>query len=427
MKSTLILILLCITSSLSLYGEITIEQCVQKAIANYPVIKKYSLLTTAGKIELSDINRSWLPSISVFSQVTAQNTVPSFPDALTDMIDKMGQQISGLGKVQYKAGIDVAQTIWDGGTSRVRSEISIAHEKVRLAKLDVEMYQVRQRVENLYFAILLTEQQIAQSRITYNLLNENLGKLRSMLHNGTAMQSDLDMMEAQALSVNQNILQAQSAELGYRKALGILVGEELGNESLAIPHVDMPADYKSNRPELRLFERQGEYNEIAERLANTSLMPRVGLFAQGYYGYPGLNYFQSMMNREMSVNILAGLKISWNIDSFYTRKNTTKRTAINAAEIAVDREIFLFNSHIQSVSQIQTIESIRNLMKDDSRILTLRANVRKAAESQLANGMIDITALLTKISDENNAILTAKYHEILLLQEIYKLKYTLGQ
>ena len=156
-------------------------------------------------------------------------------------------------------------------------------------------------------------------------------------------------------------------------------------------------------------------------------MPKIGLFAQAYYGYPGFDYFRSMINRELSFNIMAGIKVSWNIDSFYTRGNTSRKTALKADEIEVARDLFLFNTRMKSASQMAAIEGLRKVMADDSRIVALRANVRKAAESQLDNGVIDTTALLSKISDENMARLTARFHEIQLLQEIYKLKYTLDR
>ncbi|MDE6769872.1 MAG: TolC family protein, partial [Muribaculaceae bacterium] len=160
---------------------------------------------------------------------------------------------------------------------------------------------------------------------------------------------------------------------------------------------------------------------------DTSLMPRIGFFAQAYYGYPGFDYFKSMINRDLSFNILAGVKVSWNIDSFYTKKNSTRRTLVNAETISADREIFLFNTDMQTASQRVAIEGIRKVMKDDAKIIELRGNVRKAAESQLENGVIDATTLLTKISDENIARLTAQLHKIQLLQEIYKLKYILNR
>lgn len=427
MKARLLITLLALLSTALANAEVTLEQCVAKASANYPLIKKYNLTEATCDIDLSDINKGWLPKIGVYGQSTAQNIVPTFPDALAGVLHNMGQDMKGLSKLQYKIGVDVTQTIWDGGASKVRRELVRSQENVQNAALDVELYQIRQRVENLYFAILLTDEQIAQSHITYDLLCSNLDKLHSMLRNGTAMQADVDMVEAQALTVNQNIVQAQSASDSYRKALSIFIGEDLGNEKLTLPSAEMPVDTVTSRPELALFSRRLEYNQALNRLSDTSLMPRVGFFAQAYYGYPGFNYFESMMNRNLSFNILAGVKVSWNIDSFYTKKNNNRRTAINSAEIETDRDVFFFNTQVLSTSQIENINGIRRMMEDDGRIIALRTNVRKAAESQLANGVIDITALLSKISDENAAMLASKYHEILLLQEIYKLKYTLDQ
>lgn len=427
MRQTFITFLLCVISFIPIHAEITIEWCVEKAMAHYPVIKKYYLTRVLTDIELSDINKSWLPRIGLYGQLTAQNSVPSFPESLNEILDKMGRNIKGMDKVQYKAGAELSQTVWDGGTSSARREVARKQEAVQEASLNVELYQVRQKVENLYFALLLTEEQTTQASATHSLLLENLEKLRSMLRNGTAMQADVDMVEAQTLELEQSISLAQSAIKGYRTALGIFTGENLKNERLAMPSAEIPLTTESNRPELKLFDRQLEANRATDRLADTSLTPRVGLFTQAYYGYPGFNYFRSMTNRKLSFNLLAGVKVSWNIDAFYTRKNNSLRTSLKAENIAADREIFLFNSNVQSTSQTEAINGLREVIKADDRIVNLRSNVRKATESQLENGVIDTNALLTKINDENLARLTARYHKIQLLQEIYKLKYTLDR
>lgn len=427
MKHAITVFILSLFSSASLHAGVTLEECVGKAQANYPLIRKYALLEATRDIDLSDINKGWLPRIGISGQMTVQNDVPSFPKSLSGVLEQMGQSVKGLGKMQYKAGVDLSQTIWDGGASRHRRELVRAQEAVEKDALDVELYAVRQRVENIYFAILLTEEQIAQNRITYNTLMSNLEKLRSMLLNGVAMQSDLDMVEAQALTVSQGIAQASSAAGGYRKVLELFTGESIGDGELVRPETEIPEDRESGRPELSLFGSRLSANNAADRLADSALMPKIGFFAQAYYGYPGFNYFESMINRDLSFNILAGIKVSWNIDSFYTRRDRSRKTSVTAENIMADRETFLFNSDMLTASQLKAIEGLRTVMKDDDRIISLRANVRKAAESQLENGIIDATALLAKISDENIARLTAKMHEIQLLQEIYKLKYTLNR
>lgn len=427
MKRVVIILLSGLLFSLTLSAEVTIEECVEKAFANYPIVKKYDLMAATKDIDLNEVNKSWLPRIGAYGQITGQNVVPSFPATLAGVLDRMGHDMKGIGKIQYKVGVDVAQTVWDGGASSARRKLIRAQEEVSQAGLEVELYAVRERVENLYFAILLIGEHIKQNRITYNLLLSNKDKLQSMLANGVAMQCDVDMVEAQALAVRQTIAQARTSLDGYIKMLELFIGEDLEGEDFAVPVAEIPVLSESNRPELRLFDSEESVNRASERLANVGLMPTVGLFAQAYYGYPGINYFQSMMNRDMSFNILAGVKISWNIDSFYTKKNRLQKTDVNTGNIAVDRELFQFNTRMQSTSQMEAINGLREVIKDDARIVSLRTNVRRAAESQLDNGVIDATTLLSKISDENMAALNAHLHEIQLLQEIYKLKYILDR
>lgn len=422
-----LIFLISIICPLILRSQLTIEECVDKAVANYPVIARYSLLERTQDIQLADINTSWYPRVGVYGQATLQNSVPSYPEVLSDMMTQMGQNVTGLGKFQYKGGVEVTQTIWDGGMSSARRETTRSQTAVKRASIDVELYNVRDRVENLYFAILLMEEQIARARVTHDVLISNLEKLESMRRNGTATQADCDKVEARALTLARDISSADHAVKGYRNMLSLFIGEDVTASHLVIPTVQSIPSGESLRPELTLFNSRIAANNATDRLSRIDMMPKVGAFVQAYYGYPGMNYFKSMMTRNPSFNLLAGVKISWNIDSFYTRKNTSRQLELNNLEVMNQRDVFLFNSSLQTSEISSTIEGLRDVMKEDERIIRLQENVRRAAESQLENGVIDTSALLTVIADESEAQLTAKYHEIRLIQEIYKLKYTLNK
>lgn len=423
----LLAILLTLSVSLGLAAQVTIEQCVNLAQENYPLIKKYDLLNSLNEINLSDINKSWLPQISVYAQGNVQNATPSFPDRLSGMLKQMGTDISGLNEWQYKIGADLNQTIWDGGSSKARREIERTQHAEKQAALDVQLYAVKERVESLFFGILLIDEQAKQIKASIDLLQDNLQKLRSMLKNGIAMQCDADMVEAQYLATSQQLIQARSMAESYRRLLEIYIGESLAGRELIMPDAVIPGDLVPNRPEQKLFNAQLLANDALRNNITSSIMPQIGLFAQAYYGYPGYDYFENMMNRNPSFNILAGVKISWNIGAFYTKKNSNQKLKLAAGEISADRETFLFNTSLETQSQVDNINELKAVIKEDGRIVELRANVRRAAESQLDNGTIDATALLTKITDEKQARLNAAYHEIQLLQSIYKLKHTVNK
>ena len=418
---------LLLLATCHLSAQVTLEECVKLAQDNYPLIRKYDLLNQTKAVNLSDINKSWLPQINVYGQGTVQNETPTFPESLAGLISQTGMSISGLNEWQYKIGADINQNIWDGGVSKTERKIERAEDTERRTALDVRLYAIRERVENLYFGILLIEEQAEQTRNMQTLLQSNLDKLRTMFENGTAMQSDVDMVEAQYLSTSQQLIQAESTAKSYRKVLEIFTGESLAGQELVKPDASIPQDLLPARPELRYFEAQLQTNEARNASITASTMPKIGLFAQTYYGYPGFDYFESMMNRDLSFNMLAGVKVSWNIGAFYTKKNNRRKLRLSSDNIAVERDEFLFNTNMQTRSQLDHIDELRAVMKENDRIVELRTNVRKAAESQLDNGVIDATALLAKLTDEKQARLTASYHEIQLLQSIYQLKYTLNK
>ena len=418
---------LSLFTGVHLSAQITVEECVKLAQENYPLIRKYDLLGQTKEVNLSDINKRWLPQINVYGQGTVQNETPVFPESLAGIISQTGTSVSGLSEWQYKVGADISQNIWDGGVSKTERKIERAEDAERQAALDVQLYAIRERVEDLYFGILLIEEQAEQTRNMQTLLQSNLDKLQTMFENGTAMQSDVDMVEAQYLSTAQQLIQAESTAKSYRKVLEIFTGKSLVGQELVKPDTSIPQDLMPDRPELRHFEAQLQTNEARNASITASTMPKIGLFAQAYYGYPGFDYFKSMMNRDLSFNILAGVKVSWNIGAFYTKKNNRQKLRLYADNIAVERDVFLFNTNMQTRLQLDHIDELKAIMKENDRIVELRTNVRKAAESQLDNGVIDATDLLIRLTDEKQARLNASYQEIQLIQSIYQLKYTLNK
>ena len=164
-----------------------------------------------------------------------------------------------------------------------------------------------------------------------------------------------------------------------------------------------------------------------EKSVVSSVMPRFSAFAQGYYGYPGLDMFKGMMSSDWTLNGIVGVRMSWNIGAFWTKKNTLQSLRTARGQVEVQRDIFLFNTQLRTTQEEGEIARLRDAVADDERIAELRRSVRMAAESQLENGVIDTTDLLRKITDETTAVLNKNTHEIELLQAAYKLKHTLNQ
>ena len=417
----------CLLAGLSAGAQVTLDECRRLAREHYPEIRQYDLVRRTEEYTLSNARRAWLPQLSFAAQATWQTEVPSFPNALAGMLVQQGIDMPGMNKDQYKAALELNQTLWDGGKSEADKRIARAEAAEQARSADVDLYALQGRVDNLFFSILLLDERIAQTRLTLDLLRSNLEKVRALQRNGVAMQSDADAVEAELLTVNQQLTQVTASRDSYRRMLEIFTGRPLDGERLERPDTSEPRSMESSRPELALFDATADKLTAQERLVKAATCPRFGLFAQGYYGYPGMDYFQSMMSPDWSWNAMAGVKMSWNFGAYYTRKNSLAKLRTAKEQVEVQREIFLFNTRLQTAEESGDIARLRKALADDDRIVALRRSVREAAESKLRNGVIDTDDLLRKITDEAAAATARSAREIELLKTIYELKHTINR
>lgn len=405
----------------------SLDECRHLAREHYPEIRQYDLIAQTEQYNLSNAARAWIPQVTLSGQATYQSATPTYPEAFNTILQANGIEMAGISRDQYKIAVDVSQHIWDGGKSKADKAIAEAETEEQRSRVDVSLYDLQSRVDNLYFGILLLDERKAQTEALIEVLASNLARLQTYYRNGVAMQADVDAVEAELLTARQSLGQVESSRASYRRMLEIFIGQPLAAENLERPAMRELQSRTSARPELALFEAQESKLEAQRKAINASLMPRFSAFAQGYYGYPGLDMFKSMVSSAWTPNAIVGVRMSWNIGAFYTKRNNLEK--LNAAEkqIAVQRDVFLFNTQMQTTQDDGEIARLRQAITDDSRIVELRRRVRMAAESQLKNGVIDATDLLRKISDETAAALARSTHEIELLQATYRLKTTLNQ
>ena len=400
----------------------TLEECQQAAEKNYPIIKQYGLIVQTTELTVKNIQKGWLPQITASAQATYQSDVVSWPENMQRMYQQMGLDMKGLTKDQYKIGVDFQQIIYDGGAIGSQRSIARQEGKVQEAQTEANLYQVRKRVNEMYFSLLLLDEQIRLNDDVKALLLSSEKKLAAMVKGGTAATSDFDNVKAERLSVAQQNESLKSQRQMLQRMLSVFCGIEVSNpEKPAAVETSASA---SNRPEIRLFDNQLKLAEVQEKALNTKLRPTLGLYAQGYYGYPGLNMFEDMISRKWSLNGIVGIKLSWNVGALYTHKNDKAKLKAQRELIENAREVFLFNNNMEQIQQTENVSRYRTMMQGDDEIIALRTNVRKAAESKLAHGIIDVNSLLREINNENAAKTQQAIHEIDMLKEMYNLKYT---
>ena len=400
----------------------TLEECQLAAERNYPMIKQYNLISQTTQLTVKNIQKGWLPQIAIAAQATYQSDVTSWPESMKATFQQLGVNMKGLSKDQYKIGIDLQQTIYDGGTISSQRSIARQEEKVQKAQVETNLYQVRKRVNEMYFSLLLLNEQILLNNDVKALLLSSEKKLASMLKGGTIATSDFENIKAERLSVEQQNESLKSQQQMLQHLLSTFCGIKVSN-------VQKPAPFKTTistnkQPEMQLFDNQLQLSSIKEKALNSQVRPKLGIFAQGFYGYPGLNMFEDMMNRKWSLNGIIGVKLSWNVGALYSLKNDKAKLRLQREMTENAREIFLFNNQLEEIQQNENIKRYHTMKQTDDEIIMLRTNIRKAAESKLSHGIIDINNLLREINNENAAKIQQTIHDIEMLKEMYNLKYT---
>ena len=420
MKTKIISFLFLFINSVPCIAQLSIEDCYQKAQANYPLIKQYDLIEKTKEYNLANASKGYLPQIAFSAQATYQSDVTQLPFDPAQ-ISFLGITIPTVSKDQYKASIDISQTLWDGGAIKSQKETFRTQAEVEQKNIEVSTYAINERINQLYFGILLVDAQHKQNKLLQTELQRNCDQVSSYIKNEVANPSDLDALRVDLLKAQQNETQLVYTKKAYIAMLSQLIGEKINEQTQFIkPKAIRPTTLRNNRPELMLFDAQIRNLDAQNNLITAGLTPKLGLFITGGYGRPGLD----MLENEFKPYYMAGVKLSWNIGGFYTQKNERKKISTNIRSIETQRETFLFNTALDITQRNVAIDKYFDQLKYDDEIIALRTSVKKASEAKMANGTLSGTELTRDIHAEQAAIQDKIQHEIELLMAIYNLKYT---
>lgn len=419
---TAILSALMIFPGLKVYGQppenLTITEVYRLARNYYPLTKQRDLITKAEDYSVSNAAKGYLPTLSINGQATYQSTVTTFPFS----IPIKGFVIPVYSKDQYKAYSEIDQVIYDGGVIKNQKETVKATEVLQQQSLEVELYALYDRVNQLFFGVLLINEQLKQNNLLKQDIQNGIDKAKALVANGMAYRSSVDELSAQLLQTDQSRIGLAATKKAYLAMLGLFINRTL-DDNTAIQKPEEPAFADAiKRPELLSYEDQKKIDDLKEHLLKTELRPKFGFFAQGGYGRPGLN----PLSNNFQWYYIGGLKLSWSMGSLYTLKNRRKLLDIDRQGLDIQKETFLFNTRLIQKQQIADIEKYTELFQKDNAIISLRESVKKASEAQLENGVLSAHDYITEVNAEDQARQNLIMHEVELLQEQYSYQNTTG-
>jgi len=397
----------------ALYGQkvdtLSIEKAYTLASKNYPLIKQRDLITKTTDFTLSNAAKDYLPSFSVKAQATYQSGVTDFP------FNVPGIHIPQFNKDQYKMYAEADQIIYDGGVIKNKKESAIANEALEQQNLEVQLYDLYERVSQLFFGALLMEEQLNQNHLLQKDIQNGIEKAKAFVANGVAYRSSVDELSAQLLQAQQSHVEMSATKKAYLEMLKLFTGLEQDTVLALEKPVEPSLKEKINRPELQAFEFQKKIYDLRANLLKDQIKPRISFFVQGGYGRPALNF----LSNNFEWYYIGGLRFNWDFGSLYSLKNNLHLLDINRNSLETQKEVFLFNTKISQLQQKESLQKFDSLLQKDNSIIELRSSVKKAAFAQLENGVLSAHDYINQVIAEDQARQNKIIHEVQLLQAQY--------
>jgi len=395
---------------ISAQNNLSLDFCKESALKNYPVIKQRALIEQSKNYQISNASKAYLPQFGINAQASYQSDVTRLP------LDNLPFKVQSLDKDQYKITADFNQVIFDAGNTSLQKDIHKAQAAIDQEKIELELYKVKERVTQLYFSILILNENQKQLDITKSDLENNLKRIQAQKDNGLTFQSNIDQIKSEILKIKQRNAEIKASQRAYLQMLSLFMGMEL-NETSKFEQPVKPANTNQiNRPELKIFEKQGELVLTQNRMSLTKSLPKANLFAQGGYGKPGLN----MLKNEFEWFYIAGVRINWTFSNLYTFGKERKINQINRDIINNQSETFLLNTNMNLKQQENEIQKLEELIQTDNELLSLRTNIKKTSEIRLQNGIIGASDYINDLNQEEISRQNKFVHETQLLMALYQ-------
>lgn len=374
---------------------------------NYPLIHQKDLIKQSERLSLQNLNSNFLPQLMFTGQATYQSDVTKVNVPIP------GISIPSQSKDQYKAIGEVDQLLYDGGLTKGQRNIQQLNSNVEENKLAVELYNLKARINQLYFSILYQDQLLAQTDLVSKDIQAGIDKVKPQVDNGVSLRSNLQLLQAQLLQTQQRAIEIKSARNGLADALSLLINQPI-NETTKL---QLPLEYNNidttlNRPELKLYESQSQLIAGQQDLIHARNLPKATAFFQGGYGKPGLN----MLSPDFKTFYITGVRLNWSLGSLYNNKRDRQLIKVNQQTVDLQKQVFVLNTESQLKQQQSDIDKFAQLVATDNAIIQLRKSVTDAGKAQLENGVITVNDYLTQVNAEDQARQALILHQLQLRQ-----------
>ncbi len=419
-KITLTLLIIAISYFAEAQTTINLDSCYAKARQQYPLIKQKGLIEKTKEYNVTNAGRGYLPQVNFNGQATYQSDVTTIP--ISFHIPGVNTSVPTVSKDQFNVHGEVDQTIYDGGVIKQQKQSQIAAAGIQDENIEVQLYALKDRINQIYFGTLLIDAQVKQNEVTQKDIQNSIDRMQANVDNGRALSSNLYELKAAFLQQKQNEISMKASRKAYLDMLSLFINKQLDENTVLETPKTVTISESIHRPELSYYDYQKKNDDVQEKMLKATNRPKAMFFFQGGYALPGLNGF----NVDPAWYYITGLKVSWSAGGLYTLHNQKQILNIDRQTIDVQKETFLFNTNLSLKQQSSEFIKLKQLIAIDNDIITQRTAVKDVSKAQLDNGVITVHDYLSELDAEDAAKQNLLLHQVQLLMDEYNYQNTSG-
>ena len=412
-RKVLILLILIIpwASIVKAQKILTLKECYEKAMTANALAGEKDAYSKISKLKDDNLSKGWLPTLDANGSILYNSSVVDMSSALGALpIPGIASAIKPLPHEQYKVTVDINQTIYDGGAIRVARDLERAELSVNEKQTETDLYKLRGQINSFYFNLLLIARQKELLNNFLELINKRLSSMQSALNNGVIIKSDIDVLTAEKIKLEQQLNENEIRKVSLLKVLSDITGSEISpSTEFVLPALSGEMTNELSRPELQLFDLRKEQLAAGMKMIDAKRMPKAFGFATlGYGNPPGSNFFKD----EFAPYYILGAGIKWNI--FDWNKSKNERQVITIQTEIIDSRKTDMTDNLKRLLESKNAEivSLKGLIETDSGLIALRKRITASAESQYHNGTITASEYLNELNAEHQAMINFEIHKI---------------
>jgi len=127
--------------------------------------------------------------------------------------------------------------------------------------VEVELYKIKERINNLFFGVLLIDAQIEQVQFLIKDLQNGIDKINTAIANGVALPSAAQNLQAEKLRAEQRIIELRSNKNAFLAMISQFIGKSISGETIFEKPNVLVISENINRPELALFDLEKNHSK----------------------------------------------------------------------------------------------------------------------------------------------------------------------